>query len=303
MREAVFRTAVSIANLTYIYHSGTSLEKKGLEGISLQIMEGECVGIVGATGSGKTTLVQHVNGLLKPSSGRVEVEGKDLGGPGVSLAEIRQRVGLVFQYPEHQLFEKTIFDEISFVLRQRSNLPAEEIEQQVKAACASVGLDFKEFRNRSPFELSGGEKRRVALAGVLVQKPHVLILDEPTVGLDGPGKREILREIEKWHRSGKTVIIVSHAIEDLVDLADRLLVLEEGKILTTGPPAEVFSFLVKREKLKFLVPAIFRLAHDLRAEGWPVPMGTFRVDEALPVLDHLLRINKIGEKDSPRSSP
>lgn len=293
MKEAVFQPAVAIADLTYIYHRGTSLEKKVLEGISLQIMEGECVGIVGATGSGKTTLVQHFNGLLQPSSGRVKVEGADLGERGVSLSEIRQRVGLVFQYPEHQLFEKTVFEEISFVLRQRSTIPAEEIEQRVKAACASVGLDFKEFRNRSPFELSGGEKRRVALAGVLIQRPHVLILDEPTVGLDGPGKREILREIDNWHRSGKTVIIVSHAIEDLVDLVDRLFVLEEGKLLTTGSPAEVFSFLVNREKLKFLVPAIFRLAHDLRAEGWPVPMETFRVDEALPVLDHFLRINRI----------
>jgi len=299
MKGAVFQPIVSVERLTHIYHSGTSLEKKALEDISLQIAEGEFVGIVGETGSGKTTLVQHFNGLLKPSFGRVSIEGTDLGRHGISWSEIRQRVGLVFQYPEHQLFEKTVFDDISFVLRQRPNLSAGEIERGVKAGCACVGLDFEEFRNRSPFELSGGEKRRVALAGVLVQEPHLLILDEPTVGLDGPGKREILREIEQWHRSGKTVVIVSHAIEDLIDLVDRLIVLKEGKILTAGSPAEVLSCLMNRGKLLFLVPSIFQLGYDLRAEGWSIPTEVFRVEEALSVLDHFLK----GRLSTPTDFP
>ena len=233
--------------------------------------------------------MQHFNGLLKPSSGRVLVEGMDLGFPGISWSELRKRVGLVFQYPEQQLFEETVFDDISFVLRQRKVFSPAEIELRVKSACASVGLDYEEFRRRSPFELSGGEKRRVALAGVLVQEPHLLILDEPTVGLDGPGKREILKQVEKLHHSGKTVIIISHAVEDLLGMVTRLVVLEGGKLLTIGPPAEVFSFLLKAGKLTFLVPSIYQLCHDLRAEGWNIPEGIFQVEEALPVLDRFLR--------------
>jgi len=188
--------------------------------------------------------VQHFNGLLKPSSGRVLIEGMDLSVPGISWSELRKRVGLVFQYPEQQLFEETVFDDISFVLRQRKVFSPAEVERRVESACASVGLDYEEFRGRSPFELSGGEKRRVALAGVLVQEPHLLILDEPTVGLDGPGKREILGQVKNLHHSGKTVIIISHAAEDLLGMVNRLVVLEGGKLLTTGPPAEVFSFLL-----------------------------------------------------------
>jgi len=233
--------------------------------------------------------VQHFNGLLKPSSGRVIIEGRDLTLPGISWNELRQRVGLVFQYPEQQLFEETVFGDISFVLRQRRVFSPAKIEQRVKSACDSVGLDYEEFRGRSPFELSGGEKRRVALAGVLVQEPHLLILDEPTVGLDGPGKREILGQVEKLHRSGKTVIIISHAVEDLLGIVNRLVVLEGGKLLTTGPPAGVFSFLLKAGKLTFLVPSIYQLCHDLRAGGWDIPEGILGVEEALEVLDRSLR--------------
>ena len=233
--------------------------------------------------------MQHFNGLLKPSSGRVVIEGVDLALPGISWNELRQRVGLVLQYPEQQLFEATVFDDISFVLRQRKVFSPAEVEQRVELACASVGLDYGGFRSRSPFELSGGEKRRVALAGVLVQEPSLLILDEPTVGLDGPGKREILKEVEKLHHSGKTVIIISHAMEELLGMVNRLAVLERGKLLATGPPAEVFSFLLKNGKLTFLVPSIYHLCHDLRAEGWDIPEGILQVEEALPVLDRLLR--------------
>jgi energy-coupling factor transport system ATP-binding protein len=159
----------------------------------------------------------------------------------------------------------------------------------VKLACTSVGLDYEKFRRRSPFELSGGEKRRVALAGVLVQEPRLLILDEPTVGLDGPGKREILRRVEELHHSGKTVILISHAVEDLIGRVDRLIVLEGGRLLTAGPPAKVFSCLLKFGKLTFLVPSIYQLCHDLRADGWDIPEGILQVEEALIVLDRFLK--------------
>jgi len=277
-----------VEGLTHIYNPGTSLEKKALEGVSLEIFPGECAGIVGGTGSGKTTLIQHFNGLLKPSGGKVYVEGKDLSGPGISWPELRRRVGLVFQYPEHQLFEETVGEDIAFALRGQETLSREEVEKRVTAAYHLVGLDEEKFSRRSPFELSGGEMRRVALAGVLVQDPVVLILDEPTVGLDGAGKREILREMENLHGSGKTLIIVSHAVEEIAPLVDRLFVMEEGKVCFSGPPAEVFSTLLERERMTFLIPPLFRLLHDLRARGWDLPPGVLKVEEALEAIDRNL---------------
>ncbi len=287
--------------LTHIYDQGTSLEKKAIEDVSLQIDEGECIGIIGETGSGKTTLVQHFNGLLKPSSGRVLIGGLDLDGSGISWADLRQRVGLVFQDPEQQLFEENVLDEISFVLRQRKIFSSSEIEGRVQLACACVGLDYRDFRRRSPFELSGGEKRRVALAAVLVQEPRLLILDEPTVGLDGPGKREILSQVKGLHHCGKTVIIISHAVEDLLEIVNRLVVLERGRLLTSGPPAEVFSFLLKFGKLPFLVPPIYRLCHDLRIEGFDIPEGILQVEGALSVLDRFLKQSTRGGKRNPEA--
>lgn len=272
------------------------MERKALEEISLQIQEGECVGIVGETGSGKTTLVQHFNGLLRPSSGKIWVEGVEIGPAGTSWGKLRQRVGLVFQYPEHQLFEETLFDDISFILRQHKWLSIEEITRRVRSACAMVGLDYEDFQRRSPFELSSGEMRRAALAGILIQEPRLLILDEPTVDLDGPSKGEILREIHQIHRSGKTVVIVSHGVEDLLGIINRLIVLKNGKILTAGPPAEVFHTLLKTRELEFLVPSIFRLCHELRTEGWDIPSEIFRVEEALPILDRFLTTRSVKKE-------
>jgi energy-coupling factor transport system ATP-binding protein len=254
------------------------------------VFPGEFVGIVGETGSGKTTLVQHFNGLLKPGAGKVHVLGEDLSRSGILWPELRRRVGLVFQYPEHQLFEETVFEDIAFVLRRQKSIPPEEIERRVRSAFLLVGLNPEEFGSRSPFELSGGEMRRAALAGVLVQDPAVLILDEPTVGLDGAGKREILGEIGALRQSGKTVIIVSHAVEEIVDLVDRLVVMEAGKVLTSGSPAGVFSFLLRKNQLAFLVPPIFRLFYELRREGWALPEGIFQVGEAILAIEqHLNR--------------
>jgi energy-coupling factor transport system ATP-binding protein len=260
-----------------------------LEDVSLRVAAGEFLGIVGKTGSGKTTLVQHFNGLLKPSAGNVYVEGRNLADPGISWPELRRRVGLVFQYPEHQLFAETVFEDIAFVLGQQKSLSPEEIEGRVQHACGMVGLDYDSFRQRSPFGLSGGEMRRAALAGVLVQDPHILILDEPTVGLDGPGKREVLRQIGTLHRLGKTVILVSHAVEDLADRVDRLMVMEEGRIVTSGEPGEVFARLAKMKRFTFLVPPVFQLCEDLRAAGWTLPDKVFRTEEALSAIDRNLR--------------
>jgi energy-coupling factor transport system ATP-binding protein len=285
----ISRSMVAVESLSHIYHLGTPLERKALDRVSLEIAPGEYLGIIGRTGSGKTTLVQHFNGLLKPFSGRVYLEGVDLSSRRISWQALRRKVGLVFQYPEHQLFEETVFEDISFVLRQQRILSIKEIDERVKSACQTVGLEFEEFRRRSPFGLSRGEMRRVALAGVLVQDPRLLILDEPTVGLDGPGKREILKEIAGLRHAGKTVVMISHSVEDLVNLVDRLIVLEEGKVLTSGFPAEVFSFLLRSGRLTFLVPSTFRLFHDLRSHGGDLPDPIYQVEKALPLIDRFLR--------------
>ena len=285
MRSDLSQPIVTVEKLTHVYHAGTSLERIALEEVSFEIREGESLAIVGETGSGKTTLVQHLNGLLKPARGRVRVEGVDLAGPAVSRAELRRRVGLVFQYPEHQLFEETVYDDISFVLRQRSTFPPHEIEERVKKTCFSLGLDYEKFRRRSPFELSSGEMRRVALAGVLVQDPKILILDEPTVGLDGEGKKEVLREIRELRRRGKTLIIVSHQVENLLGLIDRVIVLDRGRIFAAATPTEVFSFLLRVKKFLFLVPPIYQLLAELKEEGWNIPDPLFTPEDALPILE------------------
>jgi len=275
---------IRVENLSHIYQPGTSLEKRALEEISLEIFEGECVAIVGKTGSGKTTLIQHLNGLLKPTQGRVFIDREDLSRSSLSMAELRRRVGLVFQYPEHQLFEETVFDDISFVLRQHSVMTFAEIEEKVKAACSRVGIDFELFRWRSPFELSSGEMRRVALAGVLVQDPKILILDEPTVGLDFDGKQEILRQIDDLRRAKKTVVIISHMVEDFLPLIDRLIVLDQGKIHAAGTPDEVFAALLREKEFLFLVPPVFWLMTELREEGWEIPGRVLTPQDALPAL-------------------
>lgn len=288
--------AISVENLTHVYRRGTSLEKKALEDISLKIEAGECIGIVGRNGSGKTTLIQHFNGLLKPSAGRVCLEGMDLADSPLPVTALRRRVGLLFQYPEHQLFEETVFRDISFVLRQNPDHSFREIKERVKAACTGVGLDYEAFQFRSPFELSTGEMRRVALAGILAQEPLILVLDEPTLGLDGEGQREILARIAQLNRSGKTVVIVSHLVEDLLPLVHRFIVLEKGRLLAAGSPSRVFSFLLAEEKQTFLVPPVFRLCWSLRKAGWEIPENVMHAEEALPVLDRLLRERKNARK-------
>ena len=245
------------------------------------------MGIIGATGSGKTTLVQHFNGLLRPTAGKVIVEGADLAAPGISLTAVRRRVGLLFQYPEHQLFETTVFNDISFVLRQAGGLPADEMDRRVRSACSMAGL-AEEFLSRSPYELSRGEMRRAALAGIMAQDPPVVVLDEPGVGLDGAGKREILARIRGMADSGKTVIIISHDVEEIAAMTDRLVVLEKGRILIDGAPDEVFEFLLPSGKAGFLVPSFFRFLARLRSEGWDIPPGIRTTEGAAEAIDDFL---------------
>ena len=287
--------------VTHTYSPGTPLEKKALGGVSIRIEEGEWVGIIGESGSGKTTLGQHLIGLQKPTSGRIVVGGMDLGNPGISRARLRQCVGMVFQYPEHQFFEKTVYDEISFVMRKRRDLSREEIQDKVLSCCVILGLDIGSLGNRSPFELSGGEMRRVALASVLIQDPQVLILDEPTIGLDPIGKEKILQSIDGLHGQGKTVVLIGHEIEDLLGRVSRFIVMDQGEIKVSGSPSEVLLFLLRNKKYNQFISSTFRLLQELRKKGWQIPMEVVEVEAALPYLDfHLKRVHsRAGEKDPP----
>ncbi|MGQ9693674.1 MAG: ATP-binding cassette domain-containing protein [Thermodesulfobacteriota bacterium] len=250
-----------------------------MQEISLHIKEGECLGIVGGTGSGKTTLALHFNGLLRPERGKIYIAGRELNYTPPELKEIRKRIGLLFQYPEHQLFGKNVFEDVSFTLARHKGISSSAIKEKVKVACALVGLEDENFWNRSPWELSRGEMRRVALAGVLVQDPQVLILDEPTVGLDALGKKEILAWIKSFHKEGRTVIIIVHEVEEILDLVDRLIVLDQGKILTEGNPDEVLSHLWLKRKFTFLIPPLYQLSLELRDKGRAIPVGKWRHEE------------------------
>jgi energy-coupling factor transport system ATP-binding protein len=280
---------VKIEALTHIYSPGTLLERKALNEVSLWIEDGEWIGIIGDNGSGKTTLGQHLIGLLKPTSGRIVIGGMDGGGPGLSRAPLRHYAGMVFQNPEQQFFEETVFDEISFVLRRQGDLSTNEIRTKVLSCCAILGLDIGSLASRSPFELSGGEMRRVALASILVQNPQMLILDEPTTGLDALGRQRILQSIDLLHRTGKTVILIAHEIEDLLGRASRFIFMDQGKILFSGLPSEMFLFLLQDKKYHRFISSTFRLLQGVRKAGWKIPMEVVEVEAALPYLDRYLK--------------
>lgn len=239
----------------------------------------------------------HFNGLLRPAEGQVFIAGQELTYKAGELSQIRKRVGLLFQYPEHQLFEKTVFEDIAFVLKRNKDLPPQEIEEKVRMVCPLVGLDSQKFWSRSPWELSRGEMRRVALAGILVQDPQILILDEPMVGLDGSGKKEILREIGKLSKTGRTIIVISHEVEELLDIIDRLIVLEKGRVIITGPPNQVFSFLWQSQKLPFLVPPFWQLSYRLKKGGWFIPEEIWRTKEIMAYLASALKVGKIPPQE------
>ena len=269
---------IEVKKLTHVYMPGTPFEAKALNEISLSIRDGEFVGIIGHTGSGKSTLISHLNGLEKSEPGVVYVNGIDLGEKGADLIAIRRVVGLVFQYPEYQLFEETVAKDVAFG-PVNLGLDAAEVEKRVQIALKQVGLDPSKVSDKSPFELSGGQKRRVAIAGVLAMQPAILILDEPAAGLDPAGRREMFDLIQGIHDSGVTVVMVSHSMDDVGRLCDRLFVLNRGEIAYSGTPAEVFVHESRLHAIGLDVPECAKLARRLRDAGFDMPEGIYRAED------------------------
>lgn len=291
--------SIKIENLTHIYMPKTPFEKKALDEVNLSIEDGEFVALIGHTGSGKSTLIQHLNGLLEPSSGKIIVDGIDITEKGVKLADIRKKVGLVFQYPEYQLFEETIEKDIAFG-PANLGLNEDEILTRVKRAMKMVGLDYEKYKNVSPFELSGGQKRRVAIAGVIAMEPKVLILDEPTAGLDPKGREDILEQIKILHDEYKmTIILVSHSMEDVGKLAERIIVMNHGKVALQGKPKDVFKEIDTLEEIGLGAPQVTYLMRELKRRGFNVSEEVFTVEQGK---EELLKIflnekkNNMGEK-------
>jgi energy-coupling factor transport system ATP-binding protein len=283
---------LKLENVSHVYMPGTPFEVVAMKNINLDIRSGELLAIIGETGSGKSTLVQHLNGLLKPTSGKVILDGREIGKDKAELAAVRRRVGLLFQFPEQQLFEETIYADVAFGPRNLA-LPEEEIKTRVAKALQLVGLDLAELGERSPFSLSGGQMRRVAMAGVLAMEPEVLILDEPTAGLDPQGKADLLQKVVSLHRQqGMTVILVSHSMDDVARVASRLVVMSDGEIRLTGTPAEVFTGKEELEEMGLSLPQMTLLMHRLHCLGKDVPTDVFTVDQAKEAVLAMLR----GEK-------
>ena len=265
-------------HISYIYSPGTAYEKKALDDVSLTINKGEFIGIIGHTGSGKSTLIQHFNGLEKATSGTIYFDGQDIYDKDFNMKSLRSRVGLVFQYPEHQLFETTVLEDVKFGPK---NLGLSKVEVDLRAfeAIKQVGLSEKCYDD-SPFELSGGQKRRVAIAGGLAMKPEILILDEPTAGLDPRGRDEILDQIAKLHREGLTVILVSHSMEDVAKYADRIIAMNSGKVAFDGTPKEVFRHYKELERMGLSAPQITYVMQAMKELGLDVDTDVSTVEEA-----------------------
>lgn len=271
--------SIIIDKLNYIYSPGTAYEIQALKNINLKIEDGEFIGIIGHTGSGKSTLIQHLNGLMKATSGSIYYNGADIYDEGYNLKELRTKVGLVFQYPEHQLFETTIFEDVCFGPKNQG-LSKEEAQLRAFSALRSVGLPEKVYYH-SPFDLSGGQKRRVAIAGVLAMQPEVLILDEPTAGLDPKGRDEILDQVAKLHKErGITVILVSHSMEDVAKYVDRIIVMNQGEVMFDNTPRDVFAHYKELEAVGLAAPQVTYLMHELHEAGLPVRVDATTVAEA-----------------------
>ncbi len=288
MSKATSDAIIETRDLCFTYMRGTPLARQALTDVNVRIDRGELVAIIGRTGSGKSTLIQHFNGLLKPDSGHVLVEGRDIWSRTVALRDVRRKVGLVFQYPEHQLFEETVAADIAFAPRSMGMSEA-EVDEAVREAMRVVDLDYDALCDRSPFELSGGQKRRVAIAGVLAMRPEVLVLDEPTAGMDPRGREEVLGEIRQLHEAhGYTIVLVSHSMEDVARFAERLIVMDGGTVAMEGSAREVFR---RREELVDMglgVPQVTALMAELAARGLPSAEDVITVEEALRVLAPVL---------------
>ena len=270
--------AIKIDHLNYVYSEGTAFEKHALKDVNLEIPDGQFIGVIGHTGSGKSTLIQHLNGLLKGTSGAIYYNGTNIYGEGYNMKELRSKVGLVFQYPEHQLFEIDVFTDVCFGPKNLG-LPKEEVERRAYEALRLVGLKEKNFK-KSPFELSGGQKRRVAIAGILAMEPDVLVLDEPTAGLDPKGRDDILDQVKRLHEERHiTVILVSHSMEDVARYVDRIIVMNKGQVRFDGVPREVFRHYRELEEIGLAAPQVTYLMHDLAAAGWEVDVDATTVEE------------------------
>ena len=283
--------SIKIENLTHIYMPDGPFEKIALNNINCEIEDGEFVALIGHTGSGKSTFIQHLNGLLSPTSGNIIVDGVNIADKKVKLSDIRKKVGLVFQYPEYQLFEETIEKDIEYGPRNLG-ISEEEISKRVKKSMEMVGLDYETYKDKSPFDLSGGQKRRVAIAGVIAMEPKVLILDEPTAGLDPKGREDILAQIRLLHKEyGMTIIMVSHSMEDVAKIADRVIVMNSGEIVLDGKIAEVFKEVETLEKIGLAVPQVTYLIRELRNKGFNISEEIFTISQAKEALLEIIRNN------------
>lgn len=280
--------SIKISHLTHVYNQGSPFEKTALKDINIEIQTGDFVGIIGHTGSGKSTLIQMFNGLIKPTEGDVIVKGQNIHEKGTDKKKIRQQVGLVFQYPEYQLFEMTVYDDVAFGPKNMG-LTETEIKERVHYALEAVGMSEK-YYDKSPFELSGGQKRRVAIAGVLAMKPEILILDEPTAGLDPKGRDALFEQLSKMHKElDLTIVLISHSMEDIAKYAKRLFVLYRGEIAYQGTPKEVFAHGRKLEEIGLAMPQVRYILEALRARGIAIDTDVLTVEEAAAMLKDYLK--------------
>ena len=280
---------MKLKKVSYVYSEGDAFEKKALDEISLEIPDGQFIGIIGHTGSGKSTLIQHLNGLLRATSGAIYYDGENIYQEGYDMRTLRSKVGLVFQYPEHQLFEVDVFSDVCFGPKNLG-LSKEEVEERAKKALTQVGLD-ESYDKKSPFELSGGQKRRVAIAGILAMHPQVLILDEPTAGLDPKGRDEILDQVALLQKERKiTVILVSNSMEDVARYVDRIIVVNDGKILFDDTPKQVFQHYKELESVGLAAPQVTYVVKALKEKGWDIDTTATTVEEAKEAI--LLAIKK-----------
>ena len=287
--------SIKIENLTHVYMQNGPFEKKALDDVNIDIKDGEFVALIGHTGSGKSTLIQHMNGLLEATSGKIIVDGDDITKEGVKLSDVRKKVGLVFQYPEYQLFEETIEKDISYG-PTNLGLDKDEIHRRVIKSMEMVGLDYEFYKNKSPFDLSGGQKRRVAIAGVVAMEPKILILDEPTAGLDPKGRDDILDQIKILHEKyNMTIILVSHSMEDVAKIAEKVIVMNKGKVALQGTPSEVFKEVDTLEKIGLGVPQVTYLMRELRNKGFNVSDEVYTIEQCKKELLRIFKNNKNSE--------
>lgn len=284
--------SIEVKELTHIYSEGLPHESVALEDVSFKAEDGQLVGIIGHTGSGKSTLVQHLNGLLKPKRGQIIVSGTDITADGVVMREIRRKIGLVFQYPEYQLFEETVARDVAFG-PANLGLSPEEIDVRVQEAIEMVGLDYHAVKNISPFDLSGGQKRRVAIAGVIAMKPEVLILDEPTAGLNPKAHADILQMVQMIHEREKNIVfLVSHNMNDIARMSDQVLVMDHGKVAMNGTPAAVFSQERQLKAMGLALPDSMEIVSQLRAAGLDIEGSCLTIDEAADEIARTLGKNR-----------